>query len=82
MNKLPVGLQVYGLRDLLEDTPERFGEVMGQVRAMGYDGVEICPVCGWEDDKFQRNHPDFDGGANVMSLNQAREAYAAGRPVG
>ena len=46
------------------------------------DSFEICPVCGWEDDKFQRHHPDFDGGANVMSLNQAREAYAAGRPVG
>ena len=37
MKKLPVGIQVYGLRDLLEDTPENFADVMRQVKAMGYD---------------------------------------------
>ncbi len=45
-NKLPVGIQVYGLRDELENTPERFGEVMHQVKEMGYDGVELAGLYG------------------------------------
>ncbi len=48
MNKLPVGIQVYGLRDLLENTPERFEEVMTQVKEMGYDGVELAGTYGLE----------------------------------
>jgi molybdopterin biosynthesis enzyme len=32
--KLPVGIQVYGLRDLLENTPENFKNVMEQVKAL------------------------------------------------
>ena len=39
---------------------------------------EICPVCGWEDDPLQRREPDFSGGANSMSLNEARKAYREG----
>lgn len=42
---------------------------------------EICPVCGWEDDDIQNEHPDFGGGANIMSLNQAKEAYKHGKTV-
>ena len=45
------------------------------------DFFEICPVCGWEDDGLQRDEPDFEGGANVMSLNQARAAWKAGKQV-
>lgn len=48
MKKLPVGIQVYGLRDLLENTPERFAEVMAQVKEMGYDGVELAGTYGLE----------------------------------
>ena len=36
---------------------------------------EICPVCGWEKDPVQEADPDFAGGANKMSLNEARAAY-------
>ncbi len=36
---------------------------------------EICPVCYWEDDNVQFNDPDYKGGANVESLNQARINY-------
>ena len=32
---------------------------------------EICPVCFWENDPIQNNHPDFRGGANEISLNEA-----------
>ncbi|MDO4338789.1 MAG: sugar phosphate isomerase/epimerase [Eubacteriales bacterium] len=44
--KLPVGIQVYGLRDLLENTPENFKDVMLKVKAMGYDGVELAGLYG------------------------------------
>lgn len=37
---------------------------------------EICPVCNWEDDNAQFNDPDFAGGANELSLNQAKENFA------
>ena len=45
------------------------------------DGHEfdICEVCGWEDDDYQFNHPDYRGGANSMSLNEARAAFKAQR---
>lgn len=32
----------------------------------------ICPVCFWEDDKLQQKDPTFAGGANRVSLEQAR----------
>ena len=44
--KLPVGIQVYGLRDLLEETPENFKSVMQKVKKMGYDGVELAGLYG------------------------------------
>ncbi len=40
---------------------------------------EICPICGWEDDPTQSQDPDFEGGANELSLNQARKKYKAER---
>ena len=36
---------------------------------------EICPVCMWEDDNVQLDDPDYAGGANAISLNQARENF-------
>ena len=36
---------------------------------------EICPLCGWIDDKFQNTHPDSPNGKNLISLNEARVAY-------
>lgn len=36
---------------------------------------EICPVCFWEDDNVQFEDPDYSGGANSVSLNQARENF-------
>ena len=40
---------------------------------------DICEVCGWEDDDYQFNHPDYRGGANSMSLNEARAAFKSKR---
>lgn len=36
---------------------------------------EICPVCYWEDDDVQFNDPNYTGGANQDSLNQARQNF-------
>jgi predicted RNA-binding Zn-ribbon protein involved in translation (DUF1610 family) len=36
---------------------------------------EVCSTCGWEDDDVQFYEPDFEGGANILSLNQAKAAY-------
>lgn len=38
---------------------------------------EICPVCGWEDDEAQFNDPAYAGGANAVSLEQARKNFIA-----
>ena len=45
------------------------------------DIFEVCPVCGWENDMIQEMEPDLKGGANEMSLNEARIAYSEGRKV-
>lgn len=42
---------------------------------------EICPVCNWEDDPVQSEEHDYRGGANIMSLNEAREAFWQDRQV-
>lgn len=46
MRKLPIGIQVYGLRDLLQDTPGNFRSVMEKIKAVGYDGVELAGLYG------------------------------------
>jgi hypothetical protein len=42
---------------------------------------EICEVCDWQDDRIQRYDPDYTGGANHLSLNQSREAFAEGKNI-
>jgi hypothetical protein len=38
---------------------------------------EVCPVCLWEDDDVQSRDPSFSGGANKMSLTQARSNFVS-----
>ena len=33
---------------------------------------DICPVCFWEDDPIQLADPDYEGGANRVSLRQGQ----------
>ncbi len=40
-----------------------------------HGSFEICPVCKWEDDRVQWKNPDEAGGANKVSLNEARENF-------
>ncbi len=36
---------------------------------------EICDICGWEDDPVQSANAAYAGGANKLSLNEAREVF-------
>jgi len=36
---------------------------------------EICPRCGWEDDPVQSADSSYVGGANAVSLDEARSAW-------
>jgi hypothetical protein len=40
----------------------------------------ICGVCGWEDDRVQFRDPDYRGGANTISLREARDEFARCAP--
>lgn len=42
---------------------------------------DICGVCGWENDLVQLSDPTYPGGANKMSLEEARQAFKDGSPV-
>lgn len=51
---------------------------------MAFDSLgehDICPHCNWEDDPFQSGNPDRKGGANKMSLNEAKDACRQGKTV-
>ena len=36
---------------------------------------DICPICNWENDAVQYDDPNYEGGANWVSLNQARDNF-------
>jgi hypothetical protein len=37
---------------------------------------DLCPICFWEDDAVQFDDPDYEGGANEVSLRQAQKNFA------
>jgi hypothetical protein len=41
---------------------------------------QLCPICRWEDDNVQYKDPDYEGGANGVSLLEARENITWVRP--
>lgn len=49
--------------------------ICGKHRFTESGDFSICPFCGWEDDGVQLDDPDFDGGANTLSLKQYRKEY-------
>ncbi|MBR1561093.1 MAG: hypothetical protein IJ646_12700 [Clostridia bacterium] len=53
------------------DKDRRICPVCGKYE-LGY--YEICE-CGWQNDPIQFADPDYRGGANEQSLNEARKAY-------
>jgi hypothetical protein len=44
-------------------------------RRGSYGTYNICNVCFWEDDGVQFHDIDYEGGANKVSLNQARQNF-------
>ncbi|WP_179537483.1 MULTISPECIES: CPCC family cysteine-rich protein [Pseudomonadaceae] len=38
---------------------------------------QVCPVCGWEDNEVQYRDPTYEGGANSVSLEQAKVNFSA-----
>lgn len=55
--------------------------VCGKHHFEDLNAFEECPVCGWVDDLVQRTDPDYVGGFNRISVNQAKEKYANGEKV-
>lgn len=39
------------------------------------DTYDICKICFWEDDGAQFRDPDYEGGANDVSLRQAQKNF-------
>lgn len=39
------------------------------------DDHDICPFCHWENDSYGELNPDSDGGANNISLNEAKRIW-------
>ena len=40
------------------------------------DDYDNCPICGWENDGLQRAKRDYWGGANDLSVNEAKAVYS------
>ena len=49
--------------------------ICGQYEFPEQDSLDICDTCGWQDDLVQEKDPDYRGGANRMSLNEAKTAW-------
>ncbi|MFV0456880.1 MAG: CPCC family cysteine-rich protein [Pseudomonas sp.] len=54
----------------------------GSLTISEYGKYEICPICNWEDDPVQSENPDYSGGANALSLSQARENWKSEKILG
>lgn len=53
--------------------------VCGKYEFEEFGDFDVCEECYWENDPVQYCHPDYKGGANKMSLTEARAAYKAGK---
>ena len=60
----------------MSDLPPRDCPCCGAKGVFAADSMfDICETCDWEDGHLQRDQPDFEGGANGPSLNQARKNF-------
>ena len=56
--------------------------VCGKYTFEEWGDYDVCEVCYWENDPLQYERPDYKGGANTMSLNEARKIYQqTGKPL-
>ncbi len=42
---------------------------------------EDCPICNWCNDVVQEENPTWYGCGNIMSFNEAKEAYKNGKEI-
>ena len=49
--------------------------VCGEYEFEEDDDFDVCDVCGWENDGVQNDDPDYDGGANDLSLNEFKAQW-------
>lgn len=49
--------------------------ICGKYEFEEYDDFDICPVCNWENDGLQYGDHNYAGGANNLSVNEARIEY-------
>ena len=42
---------------------------------------ELCPVCNWTHWFIQEMYPDDKNQDNIMSLNEAKQAYKEGKEI-
>ncbi len=49
--------------------------VCGKTEFEEYSSFDICPFCKWEDDGIQGDDHNYAGGANHLSVNEARIEY-------
>ncbi len=62
-------------REVTEVADKHMCPVCGQTEFEMHGSYDICEVCGWEDDPLEGNRPDYGGGANGITLTEARERY-------
>lgn len=55
--------------------------ICGEFEFESYNSLEMCEHCGWSDDAIQAKNPDYKGGGNEMSFNEATEAYKRGERI-
>ena len=55
--------------------------VCGEYHFEEWGDYDVCEICYWENDPLQYKNPNLAGGANRMSLNEARQAYREGRQI-
>ena len=79
-------LKKYSVRELTEIVDFQRSQAYGRFycECCGFNTLnekpngtyQICNTCFWEDDPIQRNEPNYEGGANRVSLNQAKKNFA------
>lgn len=55
--------------------------VCGKYEFDAWNDMDICDVCSWCNDGVQESNPDYKGGANHMSLHEAKDAYRQGTQI-